>query len=168
MEKNKKNLVILIILLSIFFFVIALLAISFLFVMRGATTSGIIYFFVKYHIQLMIFLGLLGVGVGVSSYLSFRSQQQTVKETHQSASAILFRFLDQKEQVVIQTVLQKETTQAELSRKLGKVQTYRTLQKLQEKQLITLEEKGKTKEVRLMQEIRDLLSTDANNPTTHL
>ena len=140
-----------------------MLAISFLFVMRGASTSGIIYFFVRYHIELMILLGLLGVGVGVSSYLSFKSQQQTVKATHQSASHILFRFLDVNEQTVIKKILKEDTTQAQLSRHLGKVQAYRTLQRLQSKQLITLEDKGKTKKVILEDEVRELLADSSEN-----
>ena len=139
-----------------FFFLISMLAISFVFVSQGNESGGITYLFIRYHIQFMILLGFIGIGVGVSSYFSFRSQQEDVKATHANASEIVLRFLDDTEKIIIKKLINGSINQSELSRTIGKVKTFRTLQLLEQKGLIKLEEQGKTKRVNLHEDIAKL------------
>lgn len=163
MERSKKFMLLLIILLGIFFFLISMLAFSFVFVMQGNYLPTFIEPFVKYHIQLMVLLGILGVALGVVTFKGFLETKKDRVLTHASSKEIIYRFFDDAEKIIMNELATTgATTQAELSRKkeLGKVKTYRTLQRLEQKSLITLQEQGKTHLVQLQQDIKEILQVE--------
>lgn len=144
MKKFQKQVVGLILLIGIFAFLIAMLAISFLTASKGTPSSGLTNFFVVFHIELMIVLGLLGIGIGVMTYVNLRHQKADTDLVKKKTAQLLQLLLDSNEYLVLQQSVAKRTTQADISRQLGKVKAHRTLQRLEQKGLVTLQSQGKT------------------------
>lgn len=160
MEKNKQIFTLLIISLGLFFFVILMLILSFIFVLHGDQATGITLLFVKYHIHFMVLLGILGIGVGVVSYLGFTSQQKNIQASNKFSKEIIYKFLDITEKKIIQHLLENGVvTQSTISKldDIGKVKSFRTLQRLEQKGLITLEAYGKTNRVHLNESVEKAL-----------
>ena len=107
-------------------------------------------------------MGALGIAVGASTFY-FMSQK--VEHTHGSAKKtgeVVLRFLSREERLIITRLLEEKgkVTQAELTRMQGmnKVKVHRSLAKLAEKDIVILEQYGKTNTVRLQSEIYEALS----------
>lgn len=169
MDRIKNILIFLITSLVIFFFVIAMLVISYLVVLSGAPAQGIVGFFIHYHIHFMFLLGIMGVCVGIVSYIGFTAQRKDVQHSHNLSRGLIYKFLDSTEKRIITYLLEHEkTTQSQLSRlkDIGKVKSFRTLQRLSAKELIILEPYGKTNQVRLHPDIETVLKENKEKETT--
>jgi hypothetical protein len=160
MKRKYYSLLAIIIGTAMLFFILAMLAISYIMISHGDPTTGIINIFVQYHIEFMVLLGILGVGIGGMSYYNFITQEKSIEKTQEFTKHIILRFIDSEEQVIIKRILSSKEaiTQAQISRlkHMGKVKAHRTVQKLEEKQLIQTTPYGKTKQLRLHPEIQQL------------
>jgi uncharacterized membrane protein len=108
----------------------------------------------------MILLGIIGIALGYISYTNFKLNEREKELTHTSSKDIIFRFLDQAEKIIVEKLASKgEVTQAELSRdeRLGKVKTFRTVQRLELKGLIRIEPYGKTNKIYLTKDIKEII-----------
>lgn len=140
-----------------------MLTLSFIFVLHGDSSSGLIGFFVRYHIHFMIVLGLVGIVLGGLSYYGFTSQQKDVRKSQNFSKEIIFKFLDETEKTIISYLVEKQepVTQSTISRikDIGKVKSFRTLQRLENKGLIKIEPHGKTNRIMLEADIQKLFSS---------
>ena len=158
MNGYQKTLTILLVVFALFVTILFFLALSFIFILHGDTPSGFIGLFIDYHIHLMIVLGLLGIALGVISYKGFSQQHKEAVDSRNFSRGILLRFLDSSERTIVTHILDSEQdsiTQATISRlpNMGKVKSYRTLQRLEAKKIVTLVPHGKTKRIVLDEEI---------------
>lgn len=156
----KHSLVVFIALFSVFLFLLFMLVASFLSMSSSAPTPLLLGVFVEFHVQFMVLLGVLGVGVGVCSYYVFSAHTRSLQDSYVLSKDILFRFLDSDERRVIRALVGDElVTQAEVSRMrdMGKVRAYRTVKKLEDKGVIFTEPHGRTKRLVLDSELAAVL-----------
>ena len=129
---------------------------------RDATSSNpLIFWTVENHlpmtIGLIIFSGFIGY---LFSTLTYRQINKTKKES-QKLLETLFIFLNNDEKEIINSLVKNNGSvgQAEISRLPGmnRVKAYRSLQKMQEKNLIDIIAHGKIRKVSLKENILNLL-----------
>jgi uncharacterized membrane protein len=103
----------------------------------------------------------------ISTFFGFfwsRLLYQQVKSTTkagESVTKLLFQFLAEEEKNVLNHLIKKdgETTQAEITRMEGmnKVKAFRTIKKLEEKNILTIKPHGKVRIITLREDLKELL-----------
>ncbi|MBL7170194.1 MAG: hypothetical protein ISS48_04195 [Candidatus Aenigmarchaeota archaeon] len=101
----------------------------------------------------------LGVFVGsLVYYLMFARIKETEKKSTQEARALLDMLQNDEREIIKKIVENKgEITQSKLSRSLGKVKAFRTLEILRKRGIIVKEKYGKTNMIRLNDNFREIL-----------
>lgn len=133
-----------------------------LFSYREEDLSGIALLFVEYHMYAMLLLGTLGIAVGAAVFYLMSPRVEDTQRVAKVNAEVVLRFLTADERLVVRKLIEErgKALQVEVSRLAGmnKVKAHRTLNKLAEKDVVTLERHGKTKLVRLKPEIYSALS----------
>lgn len=129
-----------------------------------STTSKnpLIFWAVENHLSITISLIILSGFVGyISSTLTYKQVTKTKKES-QKLLEMLFLFLSKDEKEIINCLVQNNGTvgQADISRlpNMNRVKSYRSLQKMQEKNLINITAHGKVRKVSLRENILKMLT----------
>ena len=123
--------------------------------------NSLIFWTVENHLPIIIGLIILSGFIGyVSSTLIYRQVTKTKKESHKLLEMLLL-FLSKDEKEIINSLIQNNGTigQADISRLPGmnRVKAFRSLQKMQEKNLIDIIAHGKIRKVSLKENILNLL-----------
>ncbi len=120
------------------------------------SSNGFIGFFVQYHFEAMVLIGLLGIGIGMASSYLLSKELQASHETVQSQSALLLSFLTPLEKECVLFLVQNngETFQSDLSRLSGmtRLKAHRIVSKLHERKIIHISSHGKANKIVLSEE----------------
>ncbi len=154
---TRKKLVLAMLLISGFVFLVTALVLVFYLYSEGQTVPWFLEPFLKYHIEFMVVMGIVGVLSGLTMYhlsnQSLQKQEQKVK----SSTELIMRFLEPKEREIIELLQEKEgmTTQSEIARLPGmsRLKAHRMVKRLEEKGIITVHAHGKVNMVRLAKEL---------------
>lgn len=157
-----KGVLIAVIILSVFLFFLFGVVFTYQTQLETKVMSPIISPFVKYQVYFIISIGALGVAVGASVFYFMSQKVQNTQVVAKKSAEVMLRFLSREEQTVIRKLVSTRGTalQAELSREpgLNKVKAHRIVQKLAEKQIVTLDHYGKTNTIHLQNEIYEALT----------
>lgn len=132
---------------------------------RNTTSKNpLIFWAVEKHLPITIGLIILSGFIGyVLSTVTYKQVTKTKKESRKLLE-LLFLFLNQEEKEIIDHLVQNNgvASQAEISRLPGmdRVKAYRSLQKMQEKNLIEITASGKVRKISLKEDILNLLTKD--------
>lgn len=131
------------------------------------TSDGIpprLSFAVRYHTEIMVGLLIISIVFGFASAQFFYAEIQRKKQDSKSILAVVLLFLSREEREIVNFLVERKgtTTQAEIARlpHMNRVRAYRSLQKMQEKQIIELVPHGKIRRVHLKENILQLLLED--------
>jgi uncharacterized membrane protein len=128
---------------------------------NNATTDGAWGFFVKHHMAIMGGLVLISIIFGFASAQVFYAELQQRQKDSRKILEVVLLFLSKEEREIVNYLVEQEgiTTQAEVARlpSMNRVKAHRSLQKMQEKQLIDLTSHGKVRKVKLKENILQLL-----------
>jgi uncharacterized membrane protein len=147
------------VLLTILLFVVTLIA----FMTYHPTENANKYLTYAVQHHTIIMAGLLGVALVFGFFFSqlFYAEIQRKSQDSKSILAVVLLFLNQEERAIVNFLVQNKglTTQAEIARlpHMNRVKAHRSLQKMQEKQLIELVAHGKVRKVQLKENILQLL-----------
>jgi uncharacterized membrane protein len=125
-------------------------------------SNPIIMFAITNHFAIMI--GLVIVSIAFGFIWSNMSYVQIKKSKDDSVGVldVMMLFLSKEEKDIISFLVKNngETTQAEISRisNMGRVKAFRSLARMQEKNVITIEAHGKVRKIRLKENIMHILS----------
>ncbi|HIH31821.1 TPA: hypothetical protein HA235_03875 [Candidatus Woesearchaeota archaeon] len=152
-----RNLMISIIIFSSFIFLILILIFTYHLSTEESVMSPILSPFIKYHVYFMIIVSSFGIAVGASVFY-FMSKKLEDKETDAKKNTeILLKFLNKDEREIIKKIVESngKILQSQLSRttSLNKVKVHRILSKLKEKELIKIQNHGKTNIILMPDEI---------------
>lgn len=145
------------------FIMLAILLIMITFVAFATynATNGIFSFAAEYHTEIMAGLLVISIGFGFASSQFFYAELQRKKQDSKNILSVVLLFLNREEREIINFLVEKKgmTTQAEIARlpHMNRVKAHRSLQKMQEKQLIELIAHGKIRKVVLKENILHLL-----------
>lgn len=129
---------------------------------RNMTTkSAFLMLLIDKHTTILFFLIAFAIAFGFFwSNLSFVELERHKKESRRILDIIML-FLSKEEKEIIKFLVEKNgnTTQAEISRLPGldRVKAFRSLQKMQEKRLVEIQEHGKIRKVRLKEDIMSVI-----------
>ena len=123
--------------------------------------SNFLLFLITNHNIIMFLLLTFGIAFGFFwSNLTFVEFERQQKESKRILD-IIFLFLHNEEKEIIKFLVEKKgtTTQAEISRLPGldRVKAFRSLQKMQEKRLVEIQEHGKIRKVTLKEDIYNVI-----------
>ena len=151
-----------IIILSAFFFFVFAILFTYQTALETKVMSPLVSPLVKYHLYFVVSIGALGVAVGATVFYFMSERVQSTQVVAKKNAEVMLRFLSREEQQIIKKLVAEKgrILQAELSREQGlnKVKVHRILQKLSEKQIVTIEGYGKTNTVHLQHEILETLT----------
>ena len=127
--------------------------------------NPLIHFAIQNNIVIMVVLIVISVMYGfLLSSMSYYELRQK-KKTTRSILQTVFLFLGKEERNIIEFLVANKgtTTQAEISRLPGmsRVKAYRSLQKMQDKNLIEIVSHGKVRKVTVKENIMDALNDKA-------
>ncbi len=118
-------------------------------------------FVIAHHNDLMLGLVIVSLILGFLTAQYLYGEILQKKKASQEILGTVLLFLNKEEREIVNSIVKKggETTQAEIARLPGmnRVKAYRSLQKMQEKQLLDIIPHGKLRKVRLKQNILSLL-----------
>jgi uncharacterized membrane protein len=143
---------------------IAVTLIAFMTYRPSENANKYLAYAVLHHTEIMA--GLIGIALIFGFFFSqlFYSEIQRKRQDSKSILAVVLLFLNQEERSIINFLVQRKgmTTQAEIARlpHMNRVKAHRSLQKMQEKQLIALVAHGKVRKVQLKENILQLLLED--------
>lgn len=149
----------------VFFFVIIgflILAYGITFLHQNSTSKNpFIFWTVKNHLSLTVVLIFLSAVLGyLPSAITYRHLTKTQKESRTLLGSVLL-FLNQEERAIINHLVQQKglSGQAEISRLPGmnRVKAYRSLKRMQEKNLLEIMPHGKVRKVALKENILQML-----------
>ena len=149
----------------LFFFVIIgflILAYGVTFLHQNSTSKNpFIFWTVKNHLSITVALIFLSAVLGYfPSAITYRHLKKTQKESRTLLDSVLL-FLNQEERAIINHLVQQKglSGQAEISRLPGmnRVKAYRSLKKMQEKNLLGIVPHGKVRKVALKENILQML-----------
>ncbi len=119
-------------------------------------------FAVGHHAEIMAGLVIVAVVFGFVLSQSFYTEIRKKREESQTILSIVLQFLNHEERAIINLLVKSQgsTSQAEIARlpHMSRVKAHRSLQKMQEKQLIEIVAHGKVRRVHLKDSILELLS----------
>ena len=149
------NLAVLIVLL------IALGALSFMTHNVPINSNVYLTFVIAHHNDLMLGLVIVSLVLGFLTAQYLYSELRQKEKASQDVLGVVLLFLSGEEREIVNYIVKKgcETTQVEIARLPGmnRVKAYRSLQKMQEKQLLDIVPHGKLRKVRMKQNILALL-----------
>ena len=129
---------------------------------RNATPANTLFHWaIQNHLIVVTILVILSVAFGFA--LSYLSGHELSKKERESKSVldVVMLFLNADEKRILHYLVEQsgKATQAEISRLEGmdRVKAFRTVQKMTEKNLITVEAHGKVRKVQLKEGIYELL-----------
>ncbi|RME77771.1 hypothetical protein D6774_03465 [Candidatus Woesearchaeota archaeon] len=130
-------------------------------VFQDASPANVIYLWaIKHHIAIMLFSIVLAIAFGFALSTTALYELRQKEVARKSAKDLVFTFLSPDERLVLnELVKKKKVSQAELSKleNMGRVRAHRCVQKLQEKNLILVESRGKVKLITLRDDILNIL-----------
>ncbi len=117
--------------------------------------------FVHYHVEFMVAIAFVGILVGIAiAFLAFEKVEEKAVESKINAEMLL-GFLSAEEQKAVKHLVENNGRcyQNEISRLEGmtRLKAHRTVGKLCEKQIVTVEKNGKANKLKLAQNIFDAL-----------
>ena len=100
-------------------------------------------------------LSSLGLFIGLTVYYFIPSP----KEKCEKLFNFFLNFLENEEREIVKMIIENggEISQAKISRKIGKVKTFRGIEKLRKKGMIEKIKHGKTNKIMLKKEIKEIL-----------
>ncbi|MBI2661951.1 hypothetical protein HYX11_00655 [Candidatus Woesearchaeota archaeon] len=130
---------------------------------QDVTSKNLLIFWtVQNHLSITIGLIILSGFIGYTSSTLIYKQVTNTKKESQKLLEMLFLFLNKEEKEIINYLVQKNgmVGQAEISRlpNMNRVKAYRSLQKMQEKNLIDIAAYGKVRKVSLKDNILTMLT----------
>ncbi len=162
MKPTPLNRVLLVILLiSAFIFFMFVVVLTYHFGTEGSVMPPILEIFFTYHVFLMAAMGAFGLTIGAVVYYLMAGQvQHTLGIAKGNASALL-KFLNPDERKVIHRIMESngKVLQSELTRDLGlsKVKIHRIVDKLKQREILTLSTYGKTNSILLNKDVYEAL-----------
>jgi uncharacterized membrane protein len=116
---------------------------------------------IQHHVEIMAGLVIISLVFGFVSSQMFYTEIQRKKRESKSMLAVVLLFLSREEREIVNFLVESNgvTTQAEIARlpHMNRVKAHRSLQKMQEKQIIELVPHGKIRKVHLKENILQLL-----------
>jgi hypothetical protein len=130
------------------------------------TQNGLVGLFVHYHFEAMVLIGLLGIGIGASSFYLLGQELQASQEKVHHQSALLLSFLTplEKECVLFLVKNNGKCYQSDFSTLPGmtRLKAHRIVGKLHERKIIHISSHGKANELVLADEWKNGLA-EMNN-----
>ncbi len=128
----------------------------------STSANPVIFWTIENHLPITVSLILLSGFIGyLSSTLIYKQIMKTKKESRQLLET-LFLFLNSDEKEIINYLMQNngKVGQADIARlpNMNRVRAFRSLQRMQEKNLVTIAAHGKIRKVSLKEDILRLLS----------
>jgi len=118
-------------------------------------------FLVNNHLEIMVLTVFVSLGFGFLLSVWNHNEIEKTKKSSKSIIDIVFLFLGQDERAIIQYLIKNEgdALQADIARlqDMGRTRAHRALQKLEEKQIITIVPHGKIRTAVLNKEILELI-----------
>jgi len=96
-------------------------------------------------------MALFATAFGFLFSKNLQTEIVSKEKTNKQLYDLFFSQLDTNEKKVIEKLRKGKCTQAELSEIMSRVAAHRTINKLKEKQLIRVEQEGKTKKLTLVE-----------------
>ncbi len=132
---------------------------------RNTTAPNLwLVFAIEYHTWIMAVSILASVGFGYFWAVLLYKELEVKTKASKNLLDVVFLFLGIDEKRILQYLVDEngKTTQSEISRLEGmnKVKAYRSLKKLQEKQIVQIIPHGKVRKIELRQDILQLLVSD--------
>ncbi|MBR9699387.1 hypothetical protein GOV09_02940 [Candidatus Woesearchaeota archaeon] len=152
--------------LGFFILVILLVSVSFLAVIIYgvkdlATVSPFLAFAVQYHVVIMMVLIVVSVAFGFFWSHALYSEIRSREKTSRKIMDVVLLFLGTEERKILNFLVEKDgkTTQAHIARIEGmnKVKAFRSVKKMQDKQIVDVVSHGKVRQVLLKENILDIL-----------
>jgi uncharacterized membrane protein len=139
---------------------VAIIVLAFMTYNVDASDSSL-SFAVAHHVEIMAGLVVISLIFGFVSSQMFYAEIQRKKRESKSMLAVVLLFLSREEREIVNFLVESKgvTTQAEIARlpHMNRVKAHRSLQKMQEKQIIELVPHGKIRKVHLKENILQLL-----------
>ena len=125
------------------------------------SANPLIFWTVENHLTITVALVLISAFLGyISSSITYKQLNKTKKESKKLLE-MLFLFLNNEEKEIINHLVKQNglSSQAEISRlpEMNRVKAFRTLQKMQEKDLIDVTAHGKVRKINLKENISNIL-----------
>jgi uncharacterized membrane protein len=157
-EKSVRNLMFIILAILL----VAVIFITFMTYNTDGGDSPFLRFAVGHHTAIMAGLIVISLIFGFVSSQFFYAALQRKKQDSKTILGVVLLFLSREEREIVNYLVAQQgtTTQAEIARlpHMNRVKAYRSLQKMQEKQIIELVPHGKIRKVHLKQNILDILN----------
>ena len=133
------------------------------YVSRNVTSSNkIVQFAIQQHLWIMISVIFVSVGFGFFWASMLYKELETKSKVTRSMRDVVFLFLNDDERKIIDFLISSngQTTQAELARLQGmnKVKVHRAVQKMEEKNILSVEAHGKVRKILMKENLIDALS----------
>ena len=118
-------------------------------------------FAVEHHMEIMIGVFVVALAVGFLTSQFFYAEAQRKKKDSKEILHVVMLFLSTEEKEIVNFLVEKRgvTTQSEIARlpHMNRVRAHRSLQKMEEKQIIDLVPHGKIRKVHLKENMLHLL-----------
>ncbi len=126
------------------------------------TQQGYLAFAVRNHVTIMAILLIVAIAFGFVSSSIYNAQIKKAQQETRNVLDIVLLFLNRDERAIISVLVQNRgsTNQAEIARLPGmnRVKAFRSLQKMQEKQLIEILAHGKVRKINLKENLLTMLT----------
>ena len=115
-------------------------------------------FFLHYHVELMILLGVVGILVGASVFYLMSERVEQKGSEAKAVAELLLRFLGSDEKQAVKALLlgNGKILQAEMARlpNMTRLKAHRLATKLEQRGVIDVQRAGKLKVIHLKEELR--------------
>lgn len=126
-----------------------------------ASGNGLIAFAVQNHLAIMIIAMVITLAYGFFWSTTLHNQIKEQQKDTADIFSIVLDFLSPEEKLVLKHLVRNnsESTQAKIAHldDMGAVKALRTVQKMQEKKLLSIEKEGKIRRIILKDNIQNLL-----------
>ena len=134
--------------------------VTFQFPLLGSS-NPLFRFLIVHHVYIMVITIFLSIGYGFFLSRIGKKQLDEEEENTQDVLKIVLNFLGSEERVVIKHLLTNngESTQAKIAHinNMGNVKALRTVQKMNDKELVKIQKEGKVRRIILDPKIKQLL-----------
>ena len=126
------------------------------------SADPLIYWAVEYHFSITVGLIMVSLAIGYTLSTFIYKELRKSKEDSRKLIDLLFLFLSNEEKEIISHLVKQkgESHQAEISRLPGmnRVKSFRTLQKMKERDLIHITSHGKVRKIVLKNNVLNMLN----------